>query len=40
LYNAKEYKIYVPYSPSPRLIKDGKTTIQELEKMYSISLMQ
>lgn len=34
IHNNKEIKINVPYSPSPRLIKNGITTMDELVKMY------
>jgi G:T/U-mismatch repair DNA glycosylase len=36
--NGSKFKIYVPYSTSPRLIKDGKVTKQELIAMYKFCL--
>jgi G:T/U-mismatch repair DNA glycosylase len=36
-YNDREYRVFVPYSPSPRLIKDGITSLIELEFMYAVS---
>lgn len=38
LYNKREIEILVPYSPSPRLIEKGKTTLDELIKMYKYCL--
>lgn len=32
--NKREIEILVPYSPSPRLIEKGTTTMEELVKMY------
>jgi G:T/U-mismatch repair DNA glycosylase len=39
VYKEREIEILVPYSPSPRLIENGTTTMEELVKMYSNSLM-
>lgn len=37
-YNDREIKLFVPYSPSPRLIEKGTTTKPELVNMYKYSL--
>jgi G:T/U-mismatch repair DNA glycosylase len=34
VYNEREIEVLVPYSPSPRLIEKGTTTMDELVKMY------
>jgi len=34
----RSIKVLVPYSPSPRVINDGGTTIEELEQMYRVCL--
>lgn len=37
-YKGRNIRIVVPYSPSPRLIKDNITTINELNTMYTYCL--
>ncbi len=34
IYNKRKIEILVPYSPSPRLIEKGTTSMEELVKMY------
>lgn len=34
VYKEREIEVLVPYSPSPRLIEKGTTTMEELVKMY------
>jgi G:T/U-mismatch repair DNA glycosylase len=36
--NGRNYKILVPYSPSPRLLKENRTTLAELVSMYKTCL--
>lgn len=38
IYEKRNIEILVPYSPSPRLIEKGTTTIQELVEMYKYCL--
>jgi G:T/U-mismatch repair DNA glycosylase len=38
IHNSKEIKIFIPYSPSPRLINEKRTTLKELISMYSYCL--
>lgn len=38
VFNGKDIKLWVPYSPSPRLIQDGTTTKSELIQMYKTCL--
>ncbi|MES2654265.1 MAG: hypothetical protein V4620_01680 [Bacteroidota bacterium] len=37
-FEGREIKVLVPYSPSPRVIKDKKITMKELIKMYDYCL--
>lgn len=38
IYKEREIEVLVPYSPSPRLIEKGTTTMEELVKMYRLCL--
>lgn len=38
IHNGRRIEILIPYSPSSRVLKEGRITLQELVKMYSVCL--